>query len=85
MILPVHGLGAVKMTATDTSRQNSDQVFVEIIGPDGLAHHVGPFKTPARAEEWIELNASNEACPQRRSDQKVTVASGGNVLLKPAD
>jgi len=74
------------MTAPHTSRQNADgQVFVEIIGPDGLAHHVGPFKTTAQAEEWIKLNSSDTTRPQHKSDQKVTVANGGNALLKPTD
>ena len=84
MILPGHGLGAVKMTAPHTSQPNADEVFVEIIGPDGLAHHVGPFKTAAQAEEWIERNSNDASRPQQKSDQKVTV-SGGNALLKPTD
>jgi hypothetical protein len=73
------------MTAPHISLQNSEQVFVEIIGPDGLAQHVGPFKTSAQAEEWIELNSGDTTGQQQKSDQKVTVASGGNALLKPTD
>jgi hypothetical protein len=73
------------MTAPHTSRQNSEQVFVEVIGPDGLAHHVGPFKTSAQAEEWIVLNSGEMTHQQKKSDQKMTVAIGGNVLLKPTD
>jgi len=72
------------MTAPHTSQPNTDEVFVEIIGPDGLAHHVGPFKTSAQAEEWIELNSNDAARPQHKSDQKITLA-GGNALLKPTD
>ena len=85
MILPGHGLGAVKMTAPHTSQTNADEVFVEIIGPDGLAHHVGPFKTSAQAEEWIKLNSNDATHPQHKPDQKITVAVGGNALLKPTD
>ncbi len=80
----MRGLGAVIMTATHNFRQMPDQVFVEIIGVDGLAHHVGPFQTSAQAEAWIELNATDKDCPKERPDQKVTVAGGG-VLLRPTD
>lgn len=73
------------MSGTHSSPQNVDQVFVEIIGVDGLAHHVGPFQSPAQAEEWIERNSTVERCPQQTPDQKVTFVIGGNVLLKPAD
>ena len=73
------------MTATHTSRQNSDEVFVEIIGPDGLAHHVGPFKTSVQAEQWIELNSTDKVRPKYNPNQKVTVAGRGGTQLKPAD
>ena len=73
------------MTAIHASRQNFDQVFVEVIGPDGLTHHVGPFKTQAQAEAWIELNSTGKDLPQNKSDKKITVASGGCALLRPSD
>ena len=73
------------MTATPTSRQATDQVFVEIIAADGLAHHVGPFETPAQAEEWIEQNSIEKVRPPDTADQKITVANGGHVLLRPCD
>jgi hypothetical protein len=73
------------MTATPKSRQAADQVFVEIIGADGLAHHVGPFETLARAEEWIEQNSTEKVRPPDTADQKITVASGGHVRLRPCD
>lgn len=33
--------------------------FVEMDGPDGLKHHVGPFKTHAEAVAWIARHSSN--------------------------
>jgi hypothetical protein len=73
------------MSGTHSSSQSAGQVFVEIIGLDGLAHHVGPFKSPAHAEEWIELNAGVGACAQHSPDRKITFAAGGAGLAKPAD
>jgi hypothetical protein len=73
------------MTTTPTSRQATEQVFVEIIGADGLAHHVGPFETTARAEEWIEQNSTAKVRPPGTANQKITVANGGHVLLRPCD
>jgi hypothetical protein len=73
------------MTEIHASGQNVDEVFVELIGPDGLTHHVGPFKTHALAEAWIELNSTGKDLPQNKPDQKITVARGGCALLRPAD
>lgn len=33
-----------------------DFYMVEVIGHDGIAHHVGPFRTRANAESWIAQN-----------------------------
>ncbi len=32
-------------------------IYVEVLGPDGLAHHVGPFKSREHAEAWIAQNS----------------------------
>jgi len=34
------------------------EFMVEVTGPDGLAHHVGPFKSRQEAEDWIAQNPS---------------------------
>ena len=39
----------------------STQYFVEVVAPDGLKHHVGPFKQLARAKDWIAQNERTEA------------------------
>ena len=36
----------------------ADAVFVEVLGPDGLFHHVGPFKDVSIAEDWIAKHSS---------------------------
>jgi hypothetical protein len=35
------------------------EYMVEVIGPDGLKHHVGPFKLRQEAEDWIAQNPSD--------------------------
>jgi len=49
---------AIKFLANDLRR--ADSFYVETVGPDGLKHHVGPFKGRRRAQDWIEQNASAE-------------------------
>lgn len=34
--------------------------MVEVIGPDGLAHHIGPFKSRDDARAWIARNSRGE-------------------------
>jgi hypothetical protein len=43
----------------------STQYFVEVIGQDGVKHHVGPFKQLARAKDWIAQNERTEATQPR--------------------
>lgn len=53
------------------------EYMVEVIGPDGLKHHVGPFKLRADADAWIAQNPSDSAPshsekpPPRRSTRSV--------------
>ena len=47
----------------------STQYFVEVVTPDGLKHHVGPFKRLARAKDWIAQNERTEpAEPRHQQD-----------------
>jgi hypothetical protein len=34
--------------------------FVEVIGSDGILHHVGPFKLLCDAQRWLEQNAQTD-------------------------
>ena len=36
--------------------------MIEVIGHDGLVHHLGPFKSRDAAEAWIAQNAGSQAC-----------------------
>ena len=56
------------MELTDKKRTSGPQeeFFVEVVGHDGLAHHVGPFKSIEQAQEWIAQNSPSDA---QRSDQ----------------
>ena len=33
--------------------------MIEVIGDDGLVHHLGPFKTREEAEAWMAANAAS--------------------------
>jgi hypothetical protein len=48
------------------------EYFVEVIGPDGLKHHVGPFKHRAEAEEWIAQNPSDGIAARKRRKKSAT-------------
>ena len=41
--------------ATRETRPTGGQM-VEVVGPDGMLHHVGPFRQRAQAERWIAAN-----------------------------
>lgn len=36
--------------------------MIEVIGNDGLVHHLGPFKSREAAEAWIAQNAATQCC-----------------------
>ena len=38
-----------------------DAHYVEVVGPDGLMHHVGPFNSVAGAEGWIAQHSPGQA------------------------
>ena len=46
------------------------QIMVEIIGPDGLVHHVGPFKSRDDARSWISQNSPAEEPVQEQVRKK---------------
>ena len=48
----------------------ASKIMVEIIGPDGLVHHVGPFKSYAAARAWIVRNSPDNAPAQDRIVKK---------------
>ena len=39
---------------------NAEEFYVEVIGADGLSHHVGPFDGRRQAEDWITKNAATK-------------------------
>jgi len=49
----------------------ADEYFVETDGPDGLKHHVGPFKTRLEAEQWIARQAKQSEPVLRAKDKIV--------------
>lgn len=61
----------------------ADKFFVEVLGPDGLAHHVGPFKSHAQAEEWIVQNSPDKVSPQEQIQTQLAAARAANPLARP--
>ncbi len=52
----------MKGSSFDASKSGTPgEYMVELIGSDGLKHHVGPFKYRADAEAWIAQNPSDSA------------------------
>jgi hypothetical protein len=50
----------VKGSSFDASKTGTPgEYMVELIGFDGMKHHVGPFKYLADAEAWIAQNPSD--------------------------
>jgi hypothetical protein len=58
----------------------ADEYFVEIDGPDGLKHHVGPFKTRLEAEEWIAQHSSEA---DARQSEPVLPVRNNVVVFRP--
>lgn len=63
------------------SAKSDAEIIVEVIGPDGLVHHVGPFKSREHAEAWIMQNSPEAA--QLQDDTAGTVASASFGNSKP--
>jgi hypothetical protein len=50
------------MRFTLPSTDSPKLYIVEVIGGDGVVHHLGPFKDHDAAEAWIAQNASPQCC-----------------------
>jgi hypothetical protein len=46
------------------------EIMVEVIGRDGLVHHVGPFKSRDDACAWIAQNSPDEVAAQDQTRKK---------------
>lgn len=45
------------MSDAANDQAQSETYMVEVIGPDGITHHLGPFRRRDDAEGWIAQNA----------------------------
>ena len=59
------------------------EVFVEVIGLDGLAHHVGPFASRDEAEEWIAQNSPEALPSQTDIQEKFAAAKFDKLRARP--
>lgn len=47
------------------------EYIVEVVGADGILHHLGPFQQRVDAERWIRLNDKARRYPKRTPDETV--------------
>jgi hypothetical protein len=45
------------------------EYIVEVVGADGILHHLGPFQQRVDAERWIRLNDKARRGPKRARDE----------------
>ena len=71
MLAPQAG-GSSEMNLQPEKRATTKaaQIMVEVIGPDGLVHHVGPFKSRDDARAWISRNSPGEEPVQEQVRKK---------------
>ena len=58
----------------------ADQYMVEVIGADGLKHHVGPFKLRSDAEAWIAQNPSISAPTAPSQGEKLSPRKSARLV-----
>jgi hypothetical protein len=60
----------------------SNQYYVEVVAPDGLAHHIGPFEKRSYAREWMKQHSGVCPVPNPDISKKLTRQSrDGEQLL----
>ena len=71
------------MESTDQMQTSEPQeeYFVEVLGHDGLAHHVGPFKSIEQAQEWIAQNSPDDPPRPDQIQQKLPAADSTGPRL----
>ena len=50
------------------------EYIVEVVGPDGIRHHLGPFRQRKEAQCWIAMNT-------RRDERRRTSANAAKPVL----
>ena len=75
------------MTAAFKAREVTEllEVFVEVIGHDGLPHHVGPFRSRVQAEEWIEQNPIDRQIVPEQLEENIPASNFAKLRARPAD
>lgn len=67
------------------SAKSAAGIYVEVIGPDGLVHHVGPFKSNADAEAWIAQAAPEKGPRQDDVAKGFATLKSSNLKPRPAE
>ena len=67
------------------SAKSAAGIYVELIGPDGLVHHVGPFKSNADAEAWIAQASPEKVSRQDDIAKGFATSKSSNLKPRPAE
>ena len=51
------------------------EYIVEVVGPDGNRHHLGPFRYRREAQHWIDVNTRPRVRETAASDARKPVLS----------
>ena len=46
--------------------------IVEVVGQDGILHHLGPFERRSQAEQWIALHSGRAVAQQQSADSRIS-------------
>jgi hypothetical protein len=57
----------------------NNKYYVEVVAPDGLAHHIGPFAERSAAQAWIRQHV-NGRDPLQNASVDVTEKFSGPTL-----
>jgi hypothetical protein len=60
----------MKIQPETEGASKAPEIMVEVIGRDGLVHHVGPFKSHDDARAWIAQNSPDDASAQDQARKK---------------
>lgn len=63
----------------------AEKIFVEVLGADGLLHHVGPFSSHEQAEDWIAQNSPDKVVPPEQNKQKLAAVNATNPRSRPSE
>jgi hypothetical protein len=75
----------MKLQPKKEGASSAPEIMVEVIGRDGLVHHVGPFKSRDDANAWIAQNSSADAPAADRAAKKFATGNWRDPASTPSE